>query len=182
MDVNIQKATLGVLSWFFIQTLMLCFNAIFLAKVYRRNGSSRQFFHSKHYPEDYILPHTKIRKLFRMKKEMIPKWMYVRLLLVFPHVGIFLLACVIVVIVLLSGDVEVFIQTIKVLWYFYIALLGFSLAHYLFSILKNADYKQMKKDLQEAFFTKNKRSIKDTIRIRKQAKQFLKEQEAKKKR
>ncbi len=176
MDI-IHKAALGALLLFFLFTFSMCFNAIFMAKVYRLNRSGRQVFHSKNYPEDYILPHRKIRKLFKMKHEMIPKWMYFRLLLVFPYVGIFLLACVIVVIVLLSGDVEVFIQTSKVLYYFYITLLGCSLAHYLFSIFKNTDYKQMKKDMQEAFSTKNKRSIKDTIRIRKQAKQFLKAQE-----
>lgn len=177
MDITIQKAALGVLIYFFILTFMLCFNALFEAKVYRRNGSSRKFFHSKNYPEDYILPHRKIRKLFKMKHEMIPKWMYVRLLLVVPYVGIFLLACVIVVIVLLLGDVEVFIQTIKVLWYFYRIVLVGSLAHYLFSIFKNTDCKQMKKDMQEAFSTKNKPSLREMIKTEKRAREFLKEQE-----
>ncbi len=181
MDI-IQKAALGALLLFFLFTFSMCFNAIFMAKMYRLNGSSRKFFHSKHYPEDYILPHRKIRKLFKMKHEMIPKWMYFRLLLVFPYVGIFLLACVIVVIVLLLGDVEVFIQTFKVLWYFYISLFCCSGAHYLFSIFKNTDYKQMKKDMQEAFSTKNKPSLREIIRTEKRARQFLKEQEAKKKR
>ncbi len=176
------KAAFGVLCYFFILTFMLCFGSIGEAKLYRRNGSSRAFKHSKHYPEDYILPHRKIRKLFKMKHEMIPKWMYFRLLLVFPYVGIFLLSCVIVVIVLLLGDVEVFIQTIKVLWYFYIASFGCSIAHYLFSILKNADYEQMKKDMQEAFSTKNEPSLREIIRTEKRAREFLKEQENKKKR
>lgn len=112
---------------------------------------------------------------------MIPKWMYFRLLLVFPYVGIFLLACVIVVIVLLLGDVEVFIQTFKVLWYFYISLFCCSGAHYLFSIFKNTDYKQMKKDMQEAFSTKNNPSLREIIRTEKRAREFLKEQENKKK-
>lgn len=176
------KAALGVLGCFFIHTLFLCLGAIIEAKLYRRNGSQRQFKHSKHYPEDYILPHIKIRKIFRMKHEMIPKWMYFRLLLVFPYVCIFLLTCVIVVIVLFLGNVEVFIQTIRLLYYFYIFMLAGSIIHYLFSILRNTDYKQMKKDMQEEFSAKNKRGIKETIRIERQAKQFLKEQENKKKR
>ena len=117
-----------------------------------------------------------------MKHEMIPKWMYFRLLLVFPYVCIFLLTCVIVVIVLFLGNVEVFIQTIRLLYYFYIFILASSIIHYLFSILRNTDYKQMKKDMQEEFSAKNKRGIKETIRIERQAKQFLKEQENKKKR
>lgn len=167
---------------FLVFTLLLCLGAIIEARLYRHNAPFSSFKHGKRYPEDYVLPHIKIRKIFRMKHEMIPKWMYFRLLLVFPYVGIFLLTCVIVVIVLFLGNVEVFIQTIRLLYYFYIFMLAGSIIHYLFSILRNTDYKQMKKDMQEGFSAKNKRGIKETIRIERQAKQFLKEQENKKKR
>lgn len=180
--MNLQKETLGMLGSFLVFTLLLCLGAIIEAKLYRHNAPFSSFKHSKRYPEDYILPHRRIRKLFRMKHEMIPKWMYVRLLLVFLYVGVFLISSIIVAVVMLAAVSEVVEQTMKILWCFYLFLFAGSIVHYFFCILRNADYKKMKKELQEAFNTKNKHGVKETIRIERQAKQFLKEQENKKKR
>lgn len=38
-------------------------------------------YHRKYYPKRYIMPNRKVRKLFKLKKKEIPKWLYAELLM-----------------------------------------------------------------------------------------------------
>lgn len=44
----------------------------------------------KYYPKGYIMPNRKIRKIFKLKKQEIPKWLYFDLLLSFVYILLFL--------------------------------------------------------------------------------------------
>ena len=45
----------------------------------------------KYYPKGYIMPGRKIRKLFRLKKQEIPKWAYCFVLYSFVYIAYFVI-------------------------------------------------------------------------------------------
>lgn len=46
-------------------------------------------FHKKYYPKRYIMPGRRFRKLFRLKKSEIPKWLYLEFCMTFVYIALF---------------------------------------------------------------------------------------------
>lgn len=49
-------------------------------------------YHNKHYPNKYIMPDIKMRKIFGLKKKEIPKWLYRELLMSFVYIAMFIVS------------------------------------------------------------------------------------------
>ena len=48
-------------------------------------------FHKKYYPNKYIMPSRRMRRLFKLRKREIPKWMYFEFYFSFVYIGLFVL-------------------------------------------------------------------------------------------
>ena len=51
--------------------------------------------HRKYYPQNYIMPHRKIRKIFHLKKQEIPKWCCFELYMSFVYIMLFVISTLI---------------------------------------------------------------------------------------
>lgn len=49
-------------------------------------------YHNKHYPNKYIMPDIKMRKIFGLKKKEIPKWLYRELFMSFVYIAMFIVS------------------------------------------------------------------------------------------
>lgn len=49
-------------------------------------------FHKKYYPKKYIMPSRKFRKLFKLKKREIPKWLYLEFYVSFVYIALFVIS------------------------------------------------------------------------------------------
>ena len=67
---------------------------LFIAIGARRVNRQLPGFHPKYYPDGYIIPHRRVRKILHLKNEMMPKWMYVYMLSFFVHIPLFIASTV----------------------------------------------------------------------------------------
>lgn len=69
-----------------IMSLMGWYGCVFTTKkVIKEIG-----FHEKYYPQKYVLPDRKMRKMFGIEKKEIPKWCYREFLMSFVYLAMFL--------------------------------------------------------------------------------------------
>ncbi len=47
--------------------------------------------HQKYYPKKFIMPSRRMRKIFKLEKKMIPKWIYVQFIMSFVFIGLYVL-------------------------------------------------------------------------------------------
>lgn len=60
-------------------------NAVSSKKIIKEIG-----FHKKYYPKKYIMPSRKMRKIFKLKKQEIPKWIYMNFYISFIFLALFI--------------------------------------------------------------------------------------------
>ena len=73
------KAMARVILWFAILSFMGWYaNSLSIRRIIKKVGIRIKF-----YPAHYIMPSRKMRKIFKLDKKEIPKWMYFILFLVF---------------------------------------------------------------------------------------------------
>ena len=83
-------------------------------------------YHKKYFPRDYIQPGIRMRKVFGLEKKLIPKGLYVEMLMIFP-VAIFFMICVVVYLVSKQKW-----MVIQFFWWLYIV---FVVAYLIFDIV-----------------------------------------------
>lgn len=63
------------------------------------NGSKKRIkqigYHKKYFPKEYTVPNIIVRRLFGLEKKMIPKGLYLELLMVFPVSLLFVIASIV---------------------------------------------------------------------------------------
>lgn len=105
------------------------FIAWYLSAIQARKDLKSIHMHQKYYPKKFIMPGRRVRKIFKLEKKMIPKWIYVRFIMSFVFIGLY--ALFIVLILVLKDKalvVDVFLEIgersvmVSVLW---ILIFGF---------------------------------------------------------
>ncbi len=81
------KAMARVILWFAILSFMGWYaNSLSIRRIIKKVGIRIKF-----YPARYIMPSRKMRKIFKLDKKEIPKWMYFLLYLSFVYIILFLI-------------------------------------------------------------------------------------------
>lgn len=74
---------------------MMAFSIVCFMEWYSNAVSSKKNikeigFHKKYYPKKYIMPSRKMRKIFKLKKREIPKWIYMEFYISFIFLALFI--------------------------------------------------------------------------------------------
>lgn len=83
-------------------------------------------YHKKHFPQDYIQPSIKMRKVFGLEKKVIPKGLYIEILMVVPVSILFVISSIVY---LVSEEKLVVMQFF---WWLYIV---FGVGYLIFDIV-----------------------------------------------
>lgn len=67
--------------------------------------------HAKYYPKKYIMPGRKVRKLLKLEKKEIPKWIYRTFLMSFVYIFVFVISTTLILV--LKGDAQIFVAGIS---------------------------------------------------------------------
>lgn len=67
--------------------------------------------HAKYYPKKYIMPGRKVRKLLKLEKKEIPKWIYRTFLMSFVYIFVFVISTALILV--LKGDAQIFVAGIS---------------------------------------------------------------------
>lgn len=111
-------------------TIILMFGILSLMSSYGCVNSTKIMIkeigiNEKFYPQQYIMPHRKIRRIFNLKKREIPKWLYFQLFMSMVFVGLFLFSTTIY----LGTDGNKLLAVILI--YIYILLMSADLIYFL---------------------------------------------------